>query len=120
SSSELRSYLKSMSRDTWKYVSWLTHAKDARPHDGEMGVRMVAHFLSLFEQAIERRERGGPDRCPSCSSYRIARDEAFDMEDWTATRRRLCEACGWSEEYEPEPLGPPPPPSPPPQGDCIP
>jgi hypothetical protein len=116
---ELRSYLKSMSRDTWKYICWVTHAKNATPHDGDMAVQMVAHFLSLFEQAIERQERGAPARCPWCGSYRIAHDEDVDIEADTVTLRHLCEACGWTEEYEPKPLGPPPPPQPPPEGDCI-
>jgi hypothetical protein len=120
SADELRSYLKAISKSTWKYVSWLTHAKNATRTEGDIAVQMVAHFLLLFEEAIERKERGGPERCPSCSSYRVVGDEVFDFENETVTRRRLCQACGWSEEYEPEPLGPPPPPPrEPPEGECV-
>ena len=119
SASELRGYLKAISKATWKYVSWLTHAKNATRTEGDIAVQMVAHFLLLFEEAIERTERGGPERCPSCSSYRVVGDEEFDFENDTVTRRRLCQACEWSEEYEPEPLGPPPPPREPPEGECV-
>jgi hypothetical protein len=120
SAAHLRSYLKAVGKESWEYVQWLTHAKNAARPDGEIAVEMVAHFLSLFEQAIERQERGGPDRCPSCGSYRVVGDEEYDFDAGTVVRRRLCEACNWSEEYEPEPLGPPPPPRPPVEGDCLP
>jgi hypothetical protein len=115
-----RSYLKAVSKETWEYVQALTHAKNATRADGDLAVQMVAHVLSLFEQAIERKERGGPERCPSCSSYRVVGDEEYDLDNGSVIRRRLCEACDWSEEYEPEPLGPPPPPLDPPEGDCLP
>ena len=119
SNAELRSYLKSIAKASWKYVAWLTHAKNATRPDGDIAVQAVAHFLSLFEEAIERKERGGPERCPSCGSYRVVGHEDFDWESETVTRLRLCEACEWREEYEPEPLGPPPPPREPLEGECV-
>lgn len=119
SNAELRGYLKAVARAAWKYVAWLTHAKNAVRDDGEIAVDAVAHFLQLYEEAIERRERGGPERCPNCSSYRVVGHEQFDWEEQTVTRMRLCEACEWREVYEPEPLGPPPPPPEPPVGDCV-
>jgi hypothetical protein len=120
SAAHLRSYLKAIAKETWEYVSWLTHAKNATRHDGDLAVEMVAHFLSLFEQAIEHKERGGPERCPSCGSYRLAGDEEYDFDGGTVVRRRICEACDWAEEYEPEPLRAPPLPSPTVEGDCLP
>jgi hypothetical protein len=120
SSAELRGYLKAISKATWKYVNWLTHAKNATRVDGELAVGMVAHFLQLFEEGIERKERGGPDRCPNCGSYRVVGDEEIDFDARTVTRSRLCEACDWRDAYEPEPLGAPTPGPEPPEGDCIP
>lgn len=120
SAAHLRSYLKTLAKEAWEYVQWLTHAKNAARSDGAIAVEIVAHLLSLFEQAIERKERGGPERCPSCGSYRVVGDEEYDLDEGTVVRRRLCEACDWNEEYEPESLGPPPPPRPPVEGDCLP
>lgn len=54
----LRGYLKTIAKETWEYVSWLTHAKNATRFDGEMAVSATAHFLSVFEVAIERKESG--------------------------------------------------------------
>lgn len=108
SAARLRSYIKAQARQTWDYVSWLTHAKNASRADGEIAVQIVAHFLQILEEAVDRAERGGPDRCPSCGSYRVVGDSEFDFDAHTILRRRLCEACGWSQDYDPEPLGPPP------------
>ncbi len=120
SQADLRGYLKAMAKATWKYANWLTHAKNATRPDAQMAVQAVAHFLSLFESALERAEAGLPERCPNCGSYRIGTHDDFDWDKQTVTRERICEACEWREAYEPEPLGPPPvEPSEPPEGDCV-
>jgi hypothetical protein len=74
-------------------VAALTHQKNATRPDGDIAVQAVAHFLLLSEEAIERKERGGPARCPSCGSYRVVGHEDFDFDNETVTRLRLCEAC---------------------------
>jgi hypothetical protein len=119
SNSELRGYLKAVAKLTWQYVGWLTHAKNAVRLDSDLAVEMVGHLLSVFEQAVERQERGGPDRCPSCESYRVVGDWEFDADGEVMLHRRLCEACSWSEDYEPEPLRAPSPPPAAPEGECM-
>jgi hypothetical protein len=100
----LRSYLNEVASQTWDYVSWLTHAKNAIRLDGDLAIEMTAHFLSLFEQVVERQEMRVPDRCPSCASYRLAADWRFDEESNRTVQAQVCEACGWFQEMEPEPL----------------
>ena len=39
SAAKLRSYLKTNSVETWEYVNWLTHAKNAIRMDGEIGLK---------------------------------------------------------------------------------
>lgn len=34
----LRSYLKKMGRETWNYIDWLAHAKNAGSLDGDIGI----------------------------------------------------------------------------------
>jgi hypothetical protein len=102
SNGDLRTYLKMVAKATWQYASWLTHAKNAVRFDSDLAVEMVGHLLSVFEQAIERKERGGPVRCPSCGSYRVVGDSQYDDDTDRVLHRRLCEACGWAEDYEPE------------------
>ena len=101
----LRSYLKKVSVETWAYVNWLTHAKNAIRMDAEIGLKMVEHLLGVSTAA---RLRLGQNRlrCRACGSYRLVGG--------------TCESCGWvDEEYEP--------PEPPasrrrrrrPKGDCV-
>ena len=100
----LRSYLKSLAKEAWDYVSWLTHEKNAIRSDGDLAVEMTAHSLSLFEQVIERREFGVPDRCPTCGSYRLGVDWRIDEEDAQIVQAQVCEVCAWFQEMKPEPL----------------
>ena len=104
-SAHLRSYLKKVSVETWAYVNWLTHAKNAIRMDAEIGLKMVEHLLGVFTAA---RLRLGQDRlrCGACRSYRLVGG--------------TCESCGGEdEEYEAT--------EPPtkrrrrrPKGDCVP
>ena len=86
----LRSYLKKLSVETWAYVNWLTHAKNAIRMDAEIGLKIVEHLLGVFTAA---RLRLGQNRlrCAACGSYRLVGGR--------------CESCGWvDEEYGlPEP-----------------
>jgi hypothetical protein len=86
-SAHLRSYLKKMSTETWEYVNWLTHAKNAMRMDAEIGLKAVEHLLGTFTAARMRLGRQNP-RCESCGSYQLVAG--------------ICEECGWADpEYEP-------------------
>jgi hypothetical protein len=101
----LRSYLKKVSVETWAYVNWLTHAKNAIRMDAEIGLKTVEHLLGVFTAARLRLGQGRL-RCDACGSYQLIGG--------------TCESCGWvDEEYEL--------PTPPtkrrkrrPKGECVP
>jgi hypothetical protein len=83
----LRSFLKSAADTTWKYVNWLTHAKNALRLDAEIGLRMVQHLLGIFTAAVLRKS-ARRDRCPECGSYGVVGG--------------LCEHCSWvNQSYQP-------------------
>jgi hypothetical protein len=83
----LRSYLKKVAIETWEYVNWLTHAKNAIRMDAEIGLKAVEHLLGIFTAARMRSERAKA-RCESCGSYRVIAG--------------TCEHCGWLDPgYEP-------------------
>jgi hypothetical protein len=96
SASELRGYMKAVSRAAWQYVNWLTHATGSARRDGELAVDMTQHVLSVFGRSLLRHEHGGPDRCPRCGSYQLARVHRPDMEleDPYAT---VCARCEWTD-----------------------
>lgn len=93
SAAALRSYLKKLAAETWQYVNWLTHAKNAMRLDAEIGLKSVEHLLGTFTAAAMRLGRAS-SRCADCGSYRVAAG--------------TCQHCGWSDPaFEPvvfEPL----------------
>lgn len=66
----LRSYLKRIAVETWDYVNWLTHAKNAVRMDAEIALKMVEHLIGSFTAARLRLEQI-PSRCSKCGSYRV-------------------------------------------------
>jgi len=88
SAERLRSYLKKMTRETWGYVNWLTHAKNAGSYDAEIGVAAVSHLLATVTAARLRWGLRGNRRCEDCGSYSLVAGQ--------------CHRCGWVDpDYEP-------------------
>lgn len=96
SNERVRGYLKDEAKATWELVNWLTHAKNAVRFDAVLSVDGTGHILFAFGMAIIRKEKGVPDRCPQCSSYRVTRDwrPEFGPDHEYVTR---CEACEWED-----------------------
>jgi hypothetical protein len=87
SAAKLRSYLKKTAGETWDYVNWLTHAKNAVRMDAEIGLKTVEHLLGVFT-AARLRLRVTNQRCEACGSY-----------DMVAG---ACSLCAWVDPtYEP-------------------
>jgi hypothetical protein len=92
----LRSYLKSVAKETWELVQWVTHNRSATRFDGEVAVNATSHVLHIFSMALVRFERGVPDRCPACGSYRLISDYRPELGD-ESPYVTLCGACGWED-----------------------
>jgi hypothetical protein len=90
----VRQYLKAAAEQTWHLVGWLTHARNATWADGALAVGATENVLTAFGAAVIRHERGAPERCPRCSSYRLTVDYRADLN----SEVMLCEACGWTDE----------------------
>lgn len=96
SSAELRSYLKKMSVETWTYVNWLTHAKNAVRLDAEIGLKAVEHLLGSFTAATMRYSRT-IGRCENCGSYQV-RAGACEHCEWVDPNYQAPEIHEWTEE----------------------
>ncbi len=59
-------------------------------------------MLGAFSVAITRFERGAPDRCPECGSYRLFSDLRPDF-DRARPYVTLCESCGWEDSPASDP-----------------
>lgn len=98
-----RGYLKSVARSTWELVNWLTHAGNATRSDAEIALNATEQALFVFSMSYIRFERGEPERCPECGSYRIA-DVHQRRKRKQSVRIVTCGRCG--VEYASErPLG---------------
>lgn len=91
SASEVRGFLKAVSKSTWQLVSWLTHASNATPLDAMLAVDATATTLGSFCSALLRYEKGAPARCLKCGSYKFG--EVYSAR--SRSTRMKCESCGW-------------------------
>jgi hypothetical protein len=98
----LRSYLKLSAQATWELVNWLTHTANATRFDAEAAHDATGHLLGLFGMALVRMERGQPDRCPRCTSYRLVSDFRHENGE-NGVYVTLCAACGWESPQPDEP-----------------
>jgi hypothetical protein len=90
SSAKLRSYLKAITVETWTYVNWLTHAKNAVRMDAEIGLKTVEHLLGMFT-AARLRVGQARTRCQECGSYSVVGG--------------VCAHCEWTDpHYQPREL----------------
>lgn len=100
SASETRSYLKTLSRSTWQMVSHLVHSKNATRIDGFMALSSTDTVISAFELVLHKAESGLPDRCPSCSSYKV-RTWYEPTDEGDLHYLNVCDACDWASEPQP-------------------
>lgn len=94
----VRGYLKSTAKAAWQLVNWLTHAQNVHRPDGLLAHDATEAVLVAFSMGTLRLQRGLPERCPECRSYRLASDYQPERDAHVA----VCESCGWSEEAEEE------------------
>jgi hypothetical protein len=93
SAREIRGYLKDLTRATWQFVNWLTHATEATPFDAHIAIDATQNTLSTLGRVVLRFEQGVPTRCPECRSYRIT--SAALPQRGRSREVLLCENCGW-------------------------
>jgi hypothetical protein len=95
-----RAYLKDVSDKTWDLAVGLQHNSNATPWDAELTLDAVKNVPGAFMLARLKHERGAPDRCPQCRSYRLADDgEVAEVEGQEGYRSwQVCGACGWTSE----------------------
>jgi hypothetical protein len=96
SAARLRSYLKKLAVETWEYVNWLTHCKNAVRMDAEIGLKAVEHLLGMFTAARLRLARTSK-RCKTCGSYEVVAGVCRHCE-WADLSYVPPEPPEWSEE----------------------
>lgn len=92
---DLRSLLKTISKSTWDYVNWLTHARNATRINASLALMMTETLVTIYGMLLIPYEREVPSRCPVCRSYRIESDFRPDLDE-RSPYISICAVCGWS------------------------
>lgn len=95
SAAKLRSYLRSTGDETWSYVNWLTHAKNAAHFDAEIGTAITSHLLATATASAMRARTERANRCQNCHSYAVVTGH--------------CDVCKWTDDDYEAPTPPPDP-----------
>ena len=91
----LRSYLKSIAKDGWQYVNWLTHAAGAIRADAAVGLQIVNHVITLIGIEMVAPWRRDPvEACAECGSYQLAHGRSQNDSD-VPVNISTCVSCGW-------------------------
>jgi hypothetical protein len=100
SKAKLRSYVGSTLAELWRYVNWLTHARNATQFDAELARDMVNDDIGLVAKILIRSEKRVQGRCPQCGSYKLYSDYRRELleagEEHVSVT--ICEACDWKED----------------------
>jgi len=94
----LATFLKRNARATWDLVNWLTHYRDAGPYETRLALEATAQLLGTTVSLLVRHEKGIPERCPDCASYRLHRDFRPEEFGWDDPYVTICEVCDWEED----------------------
>ena len=95
----VRSYLKTVAKETWQLVNWLTHTSKASLHEAHLALDSTSNLLGIVSLVVVHSEAGSPEACPTCGSYRIAAVYEPDL-DREPPYVSLCESCGWNDHEE--------------------
>jgi len=95
SNKELRQHLKSMAKEGWQLVNWLTHARDANRTASSIAVHSCQTVIGHFIQVLERKKTESTQRCPVCKSRNVRTH--FDLSippdgDYYVS----CGVCRWT------------------------
>jgi len=99
SNKELRQHLRSLSKDTWQLVNWLTHHRNATEMACSIAIHSCDTVVGHFIQILERTKADGIDQCPRCKSrnVRMHFDPTIEPDgDYYKT----CGVCTWSSHAD--------------------
>lgn len=92
---ELRKHLKSLAKETWQLVNWLTHDRDADGLASTIAIHscdtVVGHFLQVFM----RETTDDIHECPLCKSRNI-RSHFDNSIQPDGTYYLTCGVCDWN------------------------
>ena len=90
----LRQHLKSLSKDTWQLVNWLTHHTNADKTSASIAIHSCDTVVGHFFQLLEKDKREEIDKCPVCKSREIRSHFEISIEP-DGEYFSSCSICDW-------------------------
>jgi hypothetical protein len=93
---QLRQHLKTVAKETWQLVNWLTHARNANKTASSIAIHACQTTVGHFIQVLERDRRDHRESCPTCKSRDVRTH--FDIEIGSDGDYYLnCGVCDWTD-----------------------
>jgi len=95
SNKELRQYLKSIAKESWQLVNWLTHHRNASETASSIAIHGCDTVVGHFVQILHRSKTDKVEHCPLCNSRDIRShyDPGIEPDgDYYLT----CGKCEWA------------------------
>lgn len=99
SNEELRKFLRTNCEAAWRYVNWLTHARNADQRAAIVAMHSVELLIGHFVHLTARAGSGNFEVCPNCTS-RNMRSHFDPVIGSDGEYYSTCGSCGWSNHPE--------------------
>ncbi|MBY8308432.1 hypothetical protein KW529_14245 [Vibrio fluvialis] len=96
SNKNLRQHLKSIAKESWQLVNWLTHSRNANKTASSIAIHSCQTVIGHFIQILERRRLDQNEACPVCKSRNIRTHFDFSIGD-DGEYFSSCGVCNWTD-----------------------
>lgn len=96
SNKNLRQHLKSIAKESWQLVNWLTHSRNANKTASSIAIHSCQTVIGHFIQILERRRLDQNEACPVCKSRNIRTHFDFSIGDG-GEYFSSCGVCNWTD-----------------------
>lgn len=96
SNKDLRQHLKSLAKETWQLVNWLTHHRNATATATSIALHSTQTLVGHLIQILERSKTDQIERCPVCSSRNLRSHYDINIPP-DGAYFSSCGACGWDD-----------------------
>lgn len=96
SNKNLRQHLKSIAKESWQLVNWLTHSRNANKTASSIAIHSCQTVIGHFIQILERSRLDQNEECPVCKSRNIRTHFDISIGD-DGEYFSSCGVCNWTD-----------------------
>lgn len=96
SNKSLRQHLKSVAKESWQLVNWLTHSRNSNKTASSIAIHSCQTVIGHFIQILERSRIDNNEECPVCKSRNIRTHFDISIGD-DGEYFSSCGVCDWTD-----------------------